>query len=88
MERENCLKKAIEIVTNDRNKMYGLPEDNFNEIAQYWSVYLRADITAADVAKMMILFKIARLNSCLHEDGWVDIAGYAACGSECSKSQD
>ena len=34
-------------------------------------------------AAMLILVKVARLSSSpWHRDNWVDIAGYAACGSE------
>jgi len=36
-----------------------------------------------DVAQMMVLMKIARLeNSPTHMDSWIDVAGYAACGGE------
>lgn len=39
--------------------------------------------TASDVAQMMVLLKIARLeNSPHHLDSWTDVAGYAACGAE------
>jgi hypothetical protein len=38
----------------------------------------------ADVAAMLALLKIARLQqSPNHRDSWVDLAGYAACGAEC-----
>jgi hypothetical protein len=34
---------------------------------------------------MMILMKVARLAADhLHDDSWLDIAGYASCGSECA----
>lgn len=40
-------------------------------------------ITADDVAMMMALLKIARLElDPMHHDSWVDVAGYAACGGE------
>jgi hypothetical protein len=39
----------------------------------------------ADVAQMMALMKIARLeNDPSHLDSWTDLAGYAACGAEIS----
>jgi hypothetical protein len=41
----------------------------------------------SDVAQMMVLMKIARLeNSPHHLDSWVDVAGYAACGAELAPS--
>ena len=41
-------------------------------------------MTSYDVAVMMCLFKIARLQSSAFEsvDSWVDLIGYAACGGE------
>lgn len=88
--RKRLLERAIDITSNDRNKAYGNPEDNFTNIAAYWSNYLsqsaRIDITftAQDVAHMMILMKMARLaTNPSHEDSLVDIAGYAACAADC-----
>lgn len=34
------------------------------------------------MAKMMILFKLARTREQAYLDNWVDIAGYAACAGE------
>ena len=46
-------------------------------------------LTAADVAMMCALLKIARLqNMPDHEDSWIDLAGYAACGSEVTSRND
>lgn len=39
-------------------------------------------MTGLDVAKMMILFKLARTREQAYLDNWVDIAGYAACAGE------
>ena len=37
---------------------------------------------------MMILMKVARLAADhLHDDSWLDIAGYAACGSQCAEQE-
>lgn len=81
--REKCLNKALEIVTGDREKSYGSPEDNFKVIANLWSDYLEADISAVDVAMMMSLLKIARISTgTFKEDSFIDLAGYAACGYE------
>ena len=88
--RERLLKEAISITTNDRNAAYGNPEDNFANIAAYWSSYLtqstKVDIVISpqDVAHMMILMKVARLaTNPTHYDSLLDIAGYAACGEDC-----
>lgn len=90
--RSEILNEAKRIVNGERNEQYGSPEDNFAVIAGMWTAYIKgacpaaeaADIavTAADVAAMMILLKVAR--SCtsgeVKLDTWIDIAGYAACG--------
>ena len=83
MNRSECLDKAKEIVNGARQENYGSPEKNFANIALYWSVYLSRDIKPTDVALMMVLMKLARLeNKPNHEDSWIDIAGYAANGAE------
>lgn len=86
--RSSVLVEADTIVNGARADEYGGPEDSFQKIASLWTAYLssmneQVNISAADVACMMILLKIARLaNSPDHRDSWVDIAGYAACGAE------
>lgn len=83
--RRQCLEDAVKCICSDRNNQYGEPEDNFKTIAEYWNTYLvnKKSLTAQDVANMMILFKLGRLTT---NDGtydtYVDIAGYAGCGSE------
>lgn len=97
MTKRRLLETAIEAVA-DRGLNYGRPEDNFRRIARLWSTHLvnrygegfGGDTTVAvpaldehDVAQMMILMKVARLeNSPKHADSAVDIAGYAACIAE------
>lgn len=91
LSKADLLDKAKEAVA-DRGLNYGKPEDNFARIAAFWNVYLRSagvvdrDVFGpADVAQMMVLMKMARIqNQPDHLDSWVDIAGYAACGAEIS----
>ena len=80
--RQQTLDEAKLIVSTDRNKDYGDPEDNFQMIADLWSTYLGdIEIGALDVAAMMILMKTARTRtSPTKADHWVDMAGYAGCG--------
>lgn len=83
MTRKEVLKKAEDIVSLDRNFQYGEPEDNFSMIAKYWTTYLDMRILSTDVANMMCLFKLARIQANKeHEDSYVDIAGYIACAAE------
>ena len=82
-KREECLRRANEIVNGQREQSYGTPEDNFRLIAELWSSYLEADVSAVDVAMMMALLKIARISTgTFKEDSFIDLAGYAACGYE------
>lgn len=85
--REVILKAAADNVNGTRQQDYGKVEDNFERIAKLWSVFLSVRSTpgrlsATDVAHMMMLLKIARLQTTpQHADSWVDLAGYAACGA-------
>lgn len=82
------LEEAKNIVCGEREKEYGETIRNFTHISNMWTAYLRHPITAIDVANMMILLKVARLKSSpSHKDSWVDVAGYAACGAECSDNE-
>lgn len=83
--RADFLKEVEGIICKDRNEQYGEPEDNFKRIAVFWSNYLDREITSADVAIMMVLFKAARIATGHNkEDNWIDIAGYSLCGAECA----
>ena len=75
----SILEAAHVVIYGDREDTYGAPGKNLTKIARLWSAYLETDIAPEDVAQMMILMKVARLqNSPGHRDSLVDIAGYAA----------
>ena len=82
--REKILNEAKHIVVGERETVYGGPEQSFQIIANFWSTYLNHPVQAHDVACMMILLKLARLQQSdgFHEDSWRDAIGYAACGAE------
>lgn len=85
MTRKECLEQAMGCVLRDRNNAYGGPEDSFGVIANFWSVYLGRKVYPHDVAMMMSLLKIARIRANRgYADGYIDLAGYAACGAECA----
>ena len=87
MTRKECLDKAAKCVLQDRNSSYGGPENSFGVIANFWSVYLGRKVYPADVAMMMALLKIARIKGNHgYADGYIDLAGYAACGAECAQT--
>ncbi len=75
------LEDADNIINGVRQDQYGKPEDSFDKIADYWSAYLEHRVSPHDVAMLMILLKIGRIQDKATQDTLVDIAGYAAIGS-------
>ena len=83
MNRKECLDNAAEAVLKNRQELYGRPEEGFAGIAAIWSVLLGRKIASHEVALCLAALKMVRaMNSPAHGDNWVDMAGYAACGSE------
>lgn len=90
--RAEILDAAKKIVTGEREKQYGSPEDNFAVIARFWEVYLSercvgggAEVTLNpdDVAMLMALMKVARImTGTFKEDSYIDGIGYLACAAE------
>lgn len=86
--RTQVLEEAKRLITDDRNKSYGSPTQNFTNTADLWNVQfghkLKDDefFTASDVAQAMVLLKMARMIAGPKKDHWVDVAGYAGCGAE------
>ena len=82
MKRAEILEAARVCVCDEREQDYGSPENNFEMIAQLWTVYTGHTFTQKDVAMMMALLKAARIKSGEKADSFVDLAGYAACAGE------
>lgn len=83
MTRSEILQQAEQIVCSDREKTYGKPENNFGTIAKYWKAYKGVKFSAHDVAMMMALLKIARIqNGEYKPDNYIDLAGYTALAGE------
>lgn len=83
MKRDEILRVVEQIICNDRQDVHGNPENTFELIATYWQTYLRTHITDADVAVLMALFKIARLQTNpQHRDNILDGIGYLAIAGE------
>ena len=90
--RAEILDAAKKIVTGDREKQYGSPEDNFAVIARFWEVYLNQRCVDAmsgfvlnpdDVAILMALLKVARImTGTFKGDSYIDACGYLACAAE------
>ncbi len=85
MNRSEILETARQAVTVDRAATHGSVEDNFNNLGAVWSARLGVPINAHQVAIMLIDLKTVRAwGNPAHDDNWVDMAGYAACGGEVS----
>ena len=83
VSRADILDRAKAIVTGEREKQYGKPEDNFAIIAELWGTYTGYKFSPVDVAMMMVLLKVARIKTGVGTvDSFVDLAGYAACAGE------
>ena len=94
MTKEGILKKAKELITGDRNDTHGDAYRNHAEIAEFWNIFLdkklqpMANITAEDVALMMVLMKISRNSQGKKSniDNFIDMCGYAAIAGEINDS--
>ena len=82
MISQNILELAKELIGKDRQEDYGDKFTNHKNIAALWSIFLRKDITAHDVAMCMALVKVARLMHAHKTDSYIDLAAYAAIAGE------
>ena len=81
--RAHVLETALDLTCGDRNKQYGDPLENHQDIARLWTAYLSTPISPKDVAIMMALVKIARAKRPEpHRDNYVDAAAYLAIAGE------
>lgn len=89
-KRAQILQTAESLITGQRQEDYGTPEENFARIAGFWNIHLKSilkeELTARQVAELMVLLKMARLANSPTEDSYVDIAGYAAIAAEIADS--
>lgn len=83
MHRNEILEQAARIISGDREDDYGDAAPSFDRIAGMWEAYLGVEMSAVDVANMMILLKVSRsITSADKLDTWYDICGYAALAGE------
>ena len=83
MIRAEILDAAKQAITVDRAATHGNAENSFALIGNLWAAYLGCTVSPADVAAMMVLFKMARAKGNPgHVDNWADAVGYSALGGE------
>lgn len=86
--RDLC-ERVLNLVAFDRQSDYGCANRSFGRIAALWSALLGIEITAPQVAGMMILLKASRLEGSgwRHEDSWLDLMGYALLGADLARTE-
>lgn len=89
--RGAVLHDAMNLTLGDRNKAYGDPTDNHENIARLMDAYLgmRGDdrLDAEDAAMLMVCVKMARIaqrlpRNTLASDSFIDAAAYIAIAAE------
>jgi hypothetical protein len=87
-EREKLLEEARRAIGGDRQRDYGPPTPSFERIASMWAAILGVEVSAEQYAMCMVAVKLGRLvETPNHRDSWMDIAGYAALGSEVAATE-
>jgi hypothetical protein len=92
--RADLLDEAKALITGDRNNAYGSPIQDFKRSADALQAYgYRGpdgrDLQPHDVAIFVMAIKLSRLMwTPRRRDSWVDVAGYAGCGWECSQIEE
>ena len=85
-EALDVLEEAKDLIYGQRANDYGDAQSNFQRMADLVNPIIKkadGNLTATDMALVMIQVKIARLQETPdHEDSWIDIAGYAALGAQ------
>lgn len=82
MDPTKILDEAKAII-GERGTDYGGVENNFANIAGFYSTVSGLDIKPHDIALMMVCVKLARLKqSPLKKDNYIDLIAYAAFACE------
>jgi len=74
---EGAIDKALGLVNNDRQGLYGHPADDFSKVALIWSAIFGVDVEAWQVPLALIGVKMSRELNTRNEDNVVDLIGYA-----------
>lgn len=83
--QEDVLLEALRLTSGDRQASYGPPDQDFRRTAAMWTALFGHAFEPKDVALAMILLKASRQIHQRKRDNWVDMAGYARCGSICDE---
>jgi hypothetical protein len=90
-QAEDILETALRITKGDRQAQYGPPDQDFRRTAAMWNGLFAhmlqpgASFEPRHIAMAMVLLKLSRLMHQPKRDSWIDVAGYARCGSICDE---
>lgn len=90
-DQEDILETALRITRGDRQAQYGPPDQDFRRTAAMWNGLFGhmlapgASFEPMHIALAMILLKASRQMHQKKRDNWIDLAGYARCGSICDQ---
>ena len=90
MKAAEIATRAAQLVGGERATTHGEMGRNHQNIAAHWNAYLHARwpgcaaiLQPADVARMMVLLKVARMTTGTHNiDDYVDAVGYASIAGD------
>lgn len=83
LEEESVLLEAERLTHGARQNQYGPPDQDFKRVADAFNAMKGTSLKPSDVAEFMVLMKMSRNQHQHKRDNWVDMAGYAGCGSRC-----
>ena len=86
--RACLLKEAEELTVGDRNRDYGDPVENMQHIADIFNAWTGRDLTAREIAQVMVATKLSRSQiSPDHRDSYVDAMAYRGIEYECALTE-
>ena len=77
MTNTSVFLEASRTVKGPRRIAYGPAKESFSRIASMWSVILKNEVTASQVAQCMLALKLIRESNSHSRDNVIDIIGYA-----------
>ena len=79
------LEEAASLTSGDRERAYGEPVGNMQQIADIYNAITGQAVSARDVALLHIATKLARLSkNAPHRDSYVDGMAYLGIAYECA----
>lgn len=84
-----CLLKEAEALTvGKRNRDYGNPVENMQHIADIFNAWTGRDLTAREIAQVMVATKLSRSQTSPdHRDSYVDAMAYRGIEYECALTE-